>query len=84
MNTDDTPRRGRPRPEDTIERDRQVLDLLIEEGPLPRNQIADRLGTTHTLAYLALTRLRNRGLVKRCLEQDGSSIWSTGVGSPCP
>lgn len=84
MDTDDKPRRGRPRPEDTIKRDQKIVDLLAEDGPLTRNTISDRLGISHTLAYLALDRLRKNNRVKRCLQQDGSSVWSTEVEAPCP
>jgi predicted ArsR family transcriptional regulator len=80
----DRPRRGRPRPEDAIERDDRIRELLTEYGPQTRNDIADALGITHSLTYLALSRLRDQGGVKRCLQDDGSSVWSVDVSDPCP
>lgn len=76
--------RGRPRPTDTIERDDRILKRLGEAGPLTRNQLADDLGESTSLTYLALTRLRDRRLVKRCLQSGGSSVWSAAVEEPCP
>lgn len=78
-------RRGRPRPEDTIERDDRILELLSKRGPHTRNEIAERLGISFSLTYLALDRLRRAGRVKRCLQTDGgTSVWSTAVDESCP
>jgi predicted ArsR family transcriptional regulator len=84
MASTDRPRRGRPRPAEAIERDERIKTLLTEEGPQTRNRIAEVLGTTYSLTYLALDRLRQQGAVKRCLLSDGSSVWSTDTESPCP
>lgn len=76
--------RGRPRPADAIERDDKILKLLSEQGPQTRNAIADHLGISFSLTYLALDRLRRSRHVKRCLQADGSSVWSTAVDESCP
>jgi DNA-binding transcriptional ArsR family regulator len=54
---------GRPRSPEVIARDERVRTLLVEEGPLTRNQLADRLGVPKGATYLALRRLRDAGLV---------------------
>lgn len=84
MTDTDRPRRGRPRPADSIERDDRILGFLTEAGPQTRNQIAEMLGVSRSLTYLALDRLRQQGTVKRCLRGDGSSVWSADVKEPCP
>lgn len=84
MVTDEKPRRGRPRPVDSIARDGMILHLLKERGPQTRNEIAAGLELSTSLTYLALTRLRGQGAVKRCLQADGSSVWSTATEEPCP
>jgi DNA-binding IclR family transcriptional regulator len=81
--TEEKAPRGRPRPSDTINRDHQILRLLTADGPATRNEISSRLAVSTSLTYLALTRLRDRKLVKRCLQGDGSSVWSAAVEEPC-
>lgn len=81
--SDDAPRRGRPRPPETLERDGQVLQLLERMGPLTRNDLAEALGIAPQLAYLALSRLAREGKVKRCLV-DNESVWTDKVDQPCP
>jgi len=80
---DDRPRRGRPRPQDSIDRDRKILELLTEQGPQTRNDVSDSLRISRSLAYLALARLRGKGQIKCCL-RDGVVVWSTEVENPCP
>jgi hypothetical protein len=80
----DTPRRGRPRPQENIDRDERVYDLLAAEGPLTRNEVAEKTGLTASLTYLTLDRLRRSGRVRRCLKEDSSSVWSAESDSPCP
>jgi predicted ArsR family transcriptional regulator len=84
MTDNESPRRGRPRPADAIERDSRIRALLTESGPQTRNQIASALGISNSLVYLALDRLRRSGEVRRCLREDGTSVWSTKTGEPCP
>lgn len=84
MTDTDKPRRGRPRPDDAIERDDSIRMLLRTMGPQTRNAVSDALGISRSLAYLALDRLRKSGEVKRCLQKDGNSVWSLDVDGPCP
>jgi predicted ArsR family transcriptional regulator len=58
-------RHGRPRPQDTIERDEKVAQLLSAEGPLTREEIATKLGITPSIAYMSLFRLRKSGDVAK-------------------
>lgn len=83
MQDTERPRRGRPRPADAIERDESIRTLLVTYGPKTRNEIADELGITRSLAYSALDRLRRQGEVKRCLQADGNSVWSAQIQEPC-
>jgi hypothetical protein len=76
------PRRGRPRPAETIERDEHIHRLLID-GALSRGQLAQQTGLTADLVALALGRLRRAGRVRQCL-QDGVIVWSIADGTPCP
>lgn len=54
------PKRGRPRPQETIDRDDLVLNLLKEGKPLTRNEIMHTLRLTSVQVYLSLSRLRAR------------------------
>lgn len=75
--------RGRPRPQETIDRDRRVLAYLEQEGPQTRNRLAEALGEEKSKVWLALDRLRREGKVQLC---DGGSevVWTSRVGVPCP
>jgi len=55
---------GRPRLLRTLN-DRLALELLIEAGPLTRQQVSDRTGLSRPTASLMLTRLEAGGLVVR-------------------
>jgi uncharacterized membrane protein len=77
--------RGRPRPEATIARDREILKYLGLNGPQTRNGLSEALGLPKTIVYLALSRLRDQGHVRTCADTSGSStIWSSEVNAPCP
>lgn len=76
--------RGRPRPEATIERDAKIYSLLVERGPLTRNEVAGAMGITPTLAYLALDRLRRAQQVRKCAGTGSNTVWSSAVQEPCP
>lgn len=75
------PRRGRPRPAETIERDEKIHALLVE-GACSRGQLAERTGLTTDLVALALQRLRRADRIRQCL-QDGVIVWSI-ADNPCP
>lgn len=70
--TEGTTRRGRPRPQDTIERDKQVYAKLLE-GPATREQLAESLGAPPTHVYLSLYRLRRDGRAQRL--EDQRFVW---------
>jgi DNA-binding CsgD family transcriptional regulator len=77
-----TPRRGRPRPANTIARDEEIYALLAD-GPRSRNSIATQLGLEKSLVYLALDRLRHTGRIRQCI-QDSAIVWAIADGTPCP
>lgn len=73
------------RPPGVVERDAAVHALLTENGPMSRNDIAERLGYSKTLTYLSLDRLRSAGRAKRCFSEKSShTLWSVAVTEPCP
>lgn len=66
-------RRGRPRPQATIERDEKVRALLASEGALTRKAIAEKLSWDPKDAYASLWRLRH---YEHAVEKvDGKSEW---------
>jgi predicted transcriptional regulator len=73
MTEDVKARRGRPRPQDTLNRDDQVHQLL-SKGPLTKTQIAEKLGIESSHAYLSLFRLQREGRVERAAgsEEEGA------------
>ena len=75
------PRRGRPRPAETIERDERIHELLAA-GSMSRGQLAADTGLTADLVALALGRLRRDGRVRQCLD-GGVIVWSVADGTPC-
>lgn len=82
----DEPRKGRPRSEETIARDKAIVDLLKRNGPMTRNAIAAQLGLTKSLTSIAINRLKdeNPPKVRRCVDADGENVWTTNVKDPCP
>lgn len=79
-----TKRRGRPRPAETIDRDRRVLALLRKEGPLTRNEVAEKLELPKMVTWLSLDRLRKNGKVRTCTREGGGMVWSADAKEPCP
>lgn len=77
-------RRGRPRSQETIDRDAAILRLLTDEGPLPRRKISERLGINWSRTYLALERLRNEGRVKTCGGSSRAMVWTVETQERCP
>jgi len=63
------PRRGRPRPNETVERDEKVL-AAIGDKSLTRDELATALSLSPAQTYLSLHRLRANGKVERT--RDGS------------
>lgn len=76
--------RGRPRPPETINRDRRILAYLRQEGPQTRNALAEALGEEKSKVWLALDRLRRDGQVQLCDGAGTDPVWTTEVGAPCP
>jgi predicted ArsR family transcriptional regulator len=77
--------RGRPRPQETVDRDKAVFAYLKKHGPLSRNQIAEALELDKVKVYLSLDRLRRGDRVKICSDTAGpGAVWSTEVDAPCP
>lgn len=77
--------RGRPRPQETIDRDAAVLAHLKAHGPLTRSDIAEVFGLPPVKVWLCLDRLRREGLVRTCARTEGPGLlWSAEVDRPCP
>lgn len=58
-------RRGRPRPQETIQRDHQLVRVLREaDESMTKYELAEVLRVTPGMAYLALRRLKAEGLVQ--------------------
>lgn len=82
--TEDTAKRkGRPRPEDTIKRDEQVLKLIAESGDngVTRTQLAETLELEGNTVYLSLFRLKQDGTIVRS-RNGGDHVWKTVVAEP--
>lgn len=72
--------RGRPRPEETIQRDERVVRIL-SRGPMSRNRLWQALkeeepSVTSSQVWLSLDRLRNLGRVRLC-QGIGERVWTT-------
>lgn len=76
--------RGRPRPDETMDRDDTIEQLLQTRGAMTRNEIAEELNLTTTLTYLALDRLRRQGRAKKCAGTGSNTLWTSEAESPCP
>jgi len=78
--------RGRPRPQETIERDQRILAYLKENGPRTRNDLADALGEERSKTWLSLDRLRRENKVRLCASASPGPdmLWTTEVTEPCP
>ncbi len=82
--------RGRPRPQETVDRDREVLKLL-KRREMTRNEISEALGVAHTITYLSLSRLRaNKDaegnpapLVRKLCGTGSSTLWTANVEDRC-
>jgi predicted Rossmann fold nucleotide-binding protein DprA/Smf involved in DNA uptake len=67
-------RRGRPRSQETIQRDEAVLKTL-GEGPKTKEQLVQELGVKDTHVYLSLWRLRRDGKVEKVADADTRHLW---------
>ena len=67
--------RGRPRPDETIERDRTLYEHLKTNGPRGRWDLAADFNVNVNIIYLSLHRLRRAGLVQKV--RDGKfHLWA--------
>lgn len=82
--TETTRPRGRPRPDETMDRDDTIEKLLQTRGAMTRNEIADELELTTTLTYLSLDRLRRQGRAKKCAGTGSNTLWTSEATAPCP
>lgn len=69
----DGPRRGRPRPGHTIERDELVFEKLNES--MTKAQLVESTGLPKNEVYLSLYRLRAAGRIERS-RAGGNHVWS--------
>lgn len=67
-------RRGRPRSQETINRDDAVLKAL-GDGPLSKEQLVQKLSLKDTHVYLSLWRLRRDGRVEKVSDPDTRHLW---------
>ena len=68
--------RGRPRPQETLDRDEKVFVAIIE--PKTRREIAAETGIDVKLVYLSLCRLRRAGRIDHVREHiraDNAHKW---------
>lgn len=73
------PRRGRPRPQSTIDRDQQVLQALADGGKT-REDLVTATGLGKNQVYLSLYRLRVAGQVERTRD-GGKHLWKSTVAA---
>lgn len=75
-------RKGRPRPNDTQQRDYDVYQQLTE--PLSRETLTERLpGVESNLIYLSLYRLRKDGFIEKT-RANGAYVWARVEGTEGP
>lgn|SRR5512139_554758 len=75
----DKPKRGRPRPQETIDRDNKILGLLHEHGKCTRYMLVDQTGLPQSQVYLSLSRLRRKGLVDFVGGYKTEKYWSASA-----
>lgn len=75
----DNARRGRPRPQATIDRDNLVFDALTE--PMTKAALAEKMSLPASEVYLSLYRLRKDGRVARGASGNGRD-WSRVEATP--
>lgn len=84
--TEQRPRRGRPRPEETVRRDETILQLLKDHPDgLSRNDLAELMNLNTSKTWLSLNRLRNDGLADKVnpegSQADKDTLWVATGGS---
>jgi predicted Rossmann fold nucleotide-binding protein DprA/Smf involved in DNA uptake len=71
--TDASSRRGRPRPDETITRDKQIFEHL--DTGKTRAQLVEATGLTPNQVYLSLYRLNREGRIERARD-GGAHVWT--------
>jgi DNA invertase Pin-like site-specific DNA recombinase len=77
-----TPRLGRPRSPEVIDRDEQVY-RLIAEGIGSRSALAAATGLDRPTVTGSVQRLKKAGRIRPCWD-DGAAVWAIADGTPCP
>jgi hypothetical protein len=72
-------RRGRPRPDTTVQRDEQVLAQITE--PRTRGQLAELTGLETKAVYLSLHRLQRDGRITRT-RSGADHVWTRAEAPP--
>lgn len=75
--------RGRPRPTETILRDRMVYGLLCDRD-MTNKEISEHLGESMSKVWGSLNRLRNAGKIRICLDRNNYRVWTAKADAPCP
>ena len=73
-------RRGRPRPEATIERDRQVFDALAA-GPMTKKELVEATKLPANAVYLSIYRLRTGDSPKITKVEGKAHSWQRVEGA---
>ena len=73
-------RRGRPRPEATIERDRQVFDALAA-GPMTKKELVEATKLPANAVYLSIYRLRTGDAPKITKVEGKAHTWQRVEGA---
>jgi hypothetical protein len=68
-------RAGRPRPQETLERDEQAYAAIVQNGPQTSVSLGELMGVEKSIAYLCLWRLRKAGRVERFRSDSGAHTW---------
>lgn len=55
----------RPRPQGTVDQDEAVCQILADQGPLSRAEIANKLDLDRKAVFMSLFRLTRNGFVRR-------------------
>lgn len=84
METMEKPKRGAPPDPAVVARDAAVLAELRRSGPKTRNELAELMDLDKRITWLALDRLKRRGLVRKCAGEGPEFTWSADVQGGCP
>lgn len=74
-------KQGRPRPIETVQRDKAALDAVTAAGSVTRESLAEALRVPPSQAYLSLTRLREAGKVENVRNGRSDYTWRLAGGN---